>query len=172
MRDVDLAPTLYELTGVAPPSDLDGTSLAPALRGEPLASRFAFAETELWFTEDIPALPPELRLPYPGIMGLTELDARHNAEIVMRKDMQALTRMARHRMVRDERWKLVYVPTRKGVKYMLFDTASDPAEVKDVANDAAAAPQRARLEAELWAWMLRDPAMEKKNGFLVPRGAP
>ena len=172
VRDVDLAPTLYELTGVAPPSDLDGTSLAPALRGEPLASRFAFAETELWFTEDIPALPPELRLPYPGIMGLTELDARHNAEIVMRKDMQALTRMARHRMVRDERWKLVYVPTRKGVKYMLFDTASDPAEVKDVANDPAAAPQRARLEAELWAWMLRDPAMEKKNGFLVPRGAP
>jgi len=172
VRDVDLAPTLYELTGVAPPPDLDGLSLAPALRGEPIASRFAFAETELWFTEDIPALAPELRLPYPGIMGLTELDARHNAEIVMRKDMQALTRMARHRMVRDERWKLVYVPTRKGVRYMLFDTTSDPAEVKDVANDPAHAAQRARLEAELWAWMLRDPAMEKKNGFLVPRGAP
>lgn len=172
VRDVDLAPTLYELTGVAPPVDLDGASLAPALRGEPLASRFAFAETELWFTEDIPALKSELRLPYPGIMGLTELDARHNAEIVMRKDMQALTRMARHRMVRDERWKLVYVPTRKGVRYMLFDTVADPAETKDLSSDPAAAPQRARLEAELWAWMLHDTAMEKKNGFLVPRGAP
>ncbi|MBS2020466.1 MAG: sulfatase [Deltaproteobacteria bacterium] len=172
VRDVDIAPTLYELTGVAPPADLDGASLAGALRGEPLASRVAVAETELWFTEQIPSLPPELRLPYPGIMGLTELDARHNAEIVLRKDMAALTRMARHRMVRDEQWKLVYVPTRKGVKYMLFDTLADPGETRDRADDPIAKEHRTRLEAALWSWMLRDPSMEKKNGFLVPRGAP
>jgi arylsulfatase A-like enzyme len=172
VRDVDIAPTLYDLTGVAPPSDCDGKSIAPAMRGEPIAPRYAYAETELWFTEEIPSLPAELRLPYPGIMGLTELDSRHNAEIVMRKDMAALTKMARHRMVRDERWKLVYVPTRKGVKYMLFDTVKDPAEVNDLAGDPTVKEERARLEAELWGWMLRDVAMEKKNGFLVPRGGP
>jgi arylsulfatase A-like enzyme len=165
-RDVDLAPTLYELAGIAPPSDLDGRSLAPALRGEPLAPRFAYAETELWFTEEIPGLPPELRMPYPGVMGLTELDARHNTEIVLRKDMQPITRMARHRMIRDERWKLVYVPTRTGVRYILFDTESDPAEVRDVAGDHP--DEVTRLRTELWRWMLQDPSMEQKDGYLVP----
>jgi arylsulfatase A-like enzyme len=173
-RDVDLAPTLYDLAGLAKPADLDGRSLAGALEGRALEPRFAYAETELWFTEEIPGLSPEMRMPYPGIMALTELDARHNAEIVQRRDMLAVTRMARHRMVRDERWKLVYVPTRKGVKYILFDTVADPGETHDVA--AANPGEITRLRTELWAWMLKDPLMEQKDGFLVPRapggGAP
>jgi arylsulfatase A-like enzyme len=169
VRDVDLAPTLYELAGVEAPSDLDGVSLAPAVRGEPVPPRFAYAETELWFTEEIPALAPELRMPYPGVMGLTELDSRHNAEIVLRKEMAPATLMARHRMVRDERFKLIYVPTRTGVRYMLFDTVQDPGETKDIA--AAQPNEVARLRSELWSWMLKDPSMEQKGGFLVPREA-
>jgi arylsulfatase A-like enzyme len=167
VRDVDLAPTLYDLTGLTPPSDLDGRSLLPALRGEPLEPRFAYAETELWFTEEIPALPPELRMPYPGVVGLTELDLRHNTEIVLKKEMVAPTLMARHRMVRDERYKLLYVPTRTGVRYMLYDTEKDPNETKDVAAELP--NEVARLRAELWAWMLKDPLMEQRDGYLVPR---
>lgn len=169
VRDVDIAPTLYELAGVEKPNDLDGRSLVPALRGEPLAPKLAYAESELWFTEDIPSLPADLRMPYPGIMALTEIDSRHNAEIVLKKEMQAPTLMARHRMVRDERWKLVYVPTRTAPKWMLFDTEKDPAELTDV---AAAYPQEVtRLKADLWSWMLEDPLMEQKNGYLVPKAA-
>jgi arylsulfatase A-like enzyme len=167
VRDVDIAPTLYELTGVTPPAGLDGRSLAPAVRGEAIEQRLAYAESELWFTEDIPQLPPEMRIPYPGIMALTELDSRHNAEIVLRKDMMAITLMARHRMVRDERWKLVYVPTRAGVKYVLFDTETDPHETKDVA--ATNAEVVSKMKGELWKWMLEDPLMEQKDGWLVPR---
>lgn len=167
VRDVDIAPTLYALTGVAAPPDVDGTSLAPALGGAALAPRFAFAETELWFTEEIPAVPPAMRLPYPGIMGLTELDARHNAEIVLRRDVSALTTMARHRMIRDAKWKLVYVPTRSGVSWLLFDLEHDPAERVDVAKAHPAEVER--LAAELWSWMLQDRHMEQRDGFLVPR---
>jgi arylsulfatase A-like enzyme len=167
VRDVDLAPTLYELCGVEKPGDLDGRSYAPALKGEPFAPKLAYAESELWFTEDIPSLPAELRMPYPGIMALTEIDGRHNAEIVLRKDMVPATTMARHRMVRDERWKLIYVPTRAGVKWMLYDTVADPTEQHDVAAEHPAEVKR--LEADLWSWMLEDSAMEQKNGFLVPK---
>jgi arylsulfatase A-like enzyme len=167
VREVDLAPTLYELAGIAPPPDLDGRSLAPAIRGEPIEPRFAYAETELWFTEEIPSLPPELRMPYPGLVALNELDSRHNAEVVLKREMVAPTLMARHRMVRDERYKLLYIPTRASVRYMLFDTEKDPGETKDVS--AVLPNEVTRLRAELWAWMLKDPLMEQKDGYLVPR---
>jgi arylsulfatase A-like enzyme len=167
-RDVDLAPTLYALTGVAPPSDLDGRSLAPALSGGPLAPVLAYAETGLWFTEEIPGLPSELRLPYPGIARLTEVDTRHGDEVVLQKAVRPLTLVAKHRMVRDDRFKLIYVPARTGVRWMLFDTRVDPGEERDVA--AAHPDVVARLQGELWSWMRRDPDMTERDGYLVPRG--
>jgi arylsulfatase A-like enzyme len=167
VRDVDIAPTLYELAGIESPGDLDGQSFAPALTGAAISPRLAYAESELWFTEDIPSLAPELRMPYPGVVGLTEIDSRHNAEIVLRRDMFPPTLMARHRMVRDERFKLLYIPTRLGVRYMLFDSTNDADEVVDVAGAMPA--EVARLKAELWSWMLKDPLMEQRDGFLVPR---
>src|SRR5262249_46246714 len=97
------------------------------------------------------------------------LDSRHNAEIVLRREMAATTTMARHRMIRDERWKLVYVPTRMGVKYMLFDLAADPGETRDVAADNPAEVER--LRGALGLWMLEDPLMEQRDGWLVPRDA-
>jgi len=42
---VDLFPTIAEMLGVDPPSPSSGTSLAPLLRGDPMAPRPVFAET-------------------------------------------------------------------------------------------------------------------------------
>jgi hypothetical protein len=63
----------------------------------------------------------------------------------------------------------VYLRARSGVRWLLFDTQSDPAETQDVA--AAHPDVVARLQAELWAWMLRDEAMTERGGYLVPRDA-
>ena len=167
VRDVDIAPTLYELTGTAAPAALDGRSIAPALSGAALPDAFAYAETGLWFTQEIPAVPPDLRLPYPTLEGLTEVDPAHGDEIVIMQEMKNLTRVAKHRMVRDARYKLVYAPTRSGVRYMLFDTQTDPLETKDVIATHAADAER--LKAELWRWMLEDPDMTERDGYLVPR---
>jgi arylsulfatase A-like enzyme len=167
VRDVDLAPTLYELAGVEPPADLDGRSLVPALDGKELPPALAFAETGLWFTEEIPGLPSYLRLPYPGIARMTEVDPAHGDELVLRRDVRPLTLVAKHRMVRDDRFKLVYAPSRMGAKYMLFDTVADPAETRDVS--AVRLADFARLKSELVAWMARDPEMRMSGDLLVPR---
>jgi arylsulfatase A-like enzyme len=169
VRDVDVAPTLYALTGVAPPRDLDGQSLAPALQGTHLPPVRAYAETGLWFTEEIAGLPSELRLPYPGIARLTEVDTVHGDELVLQKAVRPLTIVAKHRMVRDERYKLVYVPARTGVRWMLFDTQTDPGETTDVAAEHADIV--GRLKGELWSWMRLDVDMTERGGYLVPRDA-
>lgn len=166
VRDVDLAPTLYALTGVAAPPDLDGRSLAPALAGAPLAPAYAYGETELWLG-DSPVVPPELRLPYPGLLGLLEIDDRHGDEVVLKPPYPRVTITARHRSIRDDRFKLVYMPTPSGPRYRLFDTAADPGETRDATAEHPA--ERARLEAALWRWMLEDPTVAARDGMLVDR---
>jgi arylsulfatase A-like enzyme len=164
---IDLAPTLYELLGVAPPEHMEGRSLAGALRGERVTSRPLFAETELLLGMN-PGLPESLTFPALGLNHLMELDIEHDSRIVVRKDAFDHTLLVRHRMVRDERWKLIYMPTPKGVVYKLFDLASDPEELVDV---AAKYPDEAeRLRTVLWSWMLEDPLMTRDGEFLVPKG--
>jgi arylsulfatase A-like enzyme len=75
--------------------------------------------------------------------------------------------MARQRMVRDDQDKLLYIPTRKGAQYMLFDVARDPAEAHDLAAERPG--EVARLRQELLRWMLQDPRMEERGGLVVPR---
>jgi arylsulfatase A-like enzyme len=166
VRDVDLAPTLYALADVAPPADLDGRPLDAAIRGEPLPPRPAFAETAPW-RGDVVGLPDALRLPTPPIDVASEPDDAHGGERVLRADAIDAIAIARHRMVKDEHWKLVYAPTRSGGKFLLFDTDIDKGETHDVA--AAHPDETARLEAQLWKWMLADPTMTRQGDLLVPR---
>jgi arylsulfatase A-like enzyme len=174
VRDVDLAPTLLELAGAPTASfaDFDGRSVRPLLEGKPLPQLPVFAETEVWMTETIPELPSTgpapLRLPYPNVAQLTELDPRLAYDVVMRVETEPLVVAAKHRMVLDGDLKLVYVPTRKGARWMLFDRAADPGETTDVS--AKRPGDVARLKSTLWRWMLADPKMEERDGLLVPRG--
>ena len=165
VSSVDIAPTLYDLAAIPAPSDLDGRSLAPAVEGAKIASSPVFAETELWIAA--PFLPEALRLPTPPTAGLLTIDEAHGDELLVRPEVADLTLVARHRMVRDERWKLIYMPTRAGVAYALFDTANDPREVHDLFTSEPAEAQR--LERLLWTWMLGDPRMTEQRGYLVPK---
>lgn len=156
VRDVDLVPTICEIAGASCPSATDGRSLAGQLRGSPSEVRFAYAETS----------------PRTSHARDEAVKSRHRQGAGQAPGGQhdsgwELGAVLQRRMIRDERFKLVYVPTRKGAKYILFDTALDVAETEDVAG---AHPEiAAALQHRLWAWMLEDSAMELRDGLLLPR---
>ncbi len=86
--------------------------------------------------------------------------------MVLNPTLRELAVVGKHRIVRDERWKLYYQPTREGVKWSLFDLAQDPDERTDVA--AQHPDQLARLQRKLYDWMTLD-GSTVENGFVVPR---
>ena len=72
------------------------------------------------------------------------------------------------RMVRDERYKLIYYPV--GNRVQLFDLAEDPCELRDLSEEAACAEVRERLTATMIGHFYGDDVGWVKDGRL--RGVP
>ncbi len=153
-RSVDLAPTLLELLGLPIPAEMEGISLATALRGGELPELPAFHETGIWLTE-MPGMPAD-HLRYPGLLDMLEIPDQKSGTMAIKPEFEGRIIAAKDRMVRSGRWKLVYQPLIEGALLRLYDLKMDPDCRQDV---LAAQPEvTARLWELLQAWMASPPA--------------
>lgn len=152
-RSVDLAPTLLELLGVGVPSEMEGVSLASALKGGALPELAAFYETGIWLTE-VPGMPAG-HLSYPNLLDMLEIPDPRSGTMAIKPEYQNRIIAAKDRMIRSGRWKLVYQPLNDGKLLRLYDLEIDP----DCRTDVAGAQPEVtgRLWELLQAWMRQDP---------------
>ncbi len=169
VRSVDVAPTLLGLLGLADaPGTRDGVDLRSQLAapadGQPLP---VFAETGLWF------VPPETgRLDGKRIVFSEGYSAFRfdpgTYQIYLDPKYRDTALAAKHRMLLWGDRKLVYIPTREGVRFELYAPDRDPGDLRDL---AATEPERlAEMKAKLFDWLLADPAMTRAGDFVVPKG--
>lgn len=124
VESIDLAPTFVEFAGGSVlPNRLEGRALQPLLHGRPPANWREAAISEYDFS-----MTPAARA-----LGVAPIDARAF-------------------MVRDERFKYVYV---EGLPPMLFDLVADPQELVDLGRDPHHAAQCERMFALLNRWARR-----------------
>jgi arylsulfatase A-like enzyme/GT2 family glycosyltransferase len=157
VRTIDLVPTLLELLKV-PSVKCDGCSVAPAMQ-DPLfdLKLKAFNETGIWITS-IPGLPPE-HLRYPDLLQLLDVPDDATGTLAIKSEYRDIVLLAKDRMVRDGRWKLVYQPLESGQRLALYDVEADPGCTRDLAGDHP--PVVARLWSELREWMEKDPVLRR-----------
>lgn len=155
VRSIDVAPTLLELVGSRPPASMEGVSLTGYLTDSQQCPELnAFNETGIWIA-DIPGLP-ENHLKYPDLFELLEVPNRDSGTLAIKPQYAEITLRAKDRMIRNDRWKLVYQPLSSGYLLRLFDCNTDPGCTKDL---SASYPKVvAALWAHLESWMASDPA--------------
>jgi arylsulfatase A-like enzyme len=122
---VDVVPTLVELFDLPMPYDLayaiEGRSLVPALRGEPLEPRPVFTESG--------------RSRFPD-----EVHGRVRFDVA-----------GRFRAVLHGRWKLLWTPFQEpGREFALYDLEADPGELHDLYRADAPEAQALRGELHAW----------------------
>lgn len=153
VRSIDVVPTLLELVG-GPYVDCDGVSLVPCMRDARINLGLqAFNETGVWITP-MPSLPPGHQT-YPGLLELLDIPNPSTGTLAFKREFYDQIIRAKDRMVRDERWKLVFQPLESGMKLSLYDVVADPGCTLNLAVQRPDVVRR--LWRELRAWMAADP---------------
>lgn len=167
VRDIDLSPTLLSMLSLPVPESMDGINLLPLMRRKTENLQLtAYAETGLWFTDKGDNFYQKQRIMYPDIVELGVIDTEYNNEIVIKPEFRGLTNIAKHRMVYDGQYKLIYIPARDGIFFELYDTNKDPDELDNIALKN---PKKVtELKAKLYKWMEKDKNALWKNDYLIP----
>lgn len=167
VRDIDLAPTILNMVKISAPAVMDGASLLPlAASITKSLGLAAYAETGLWFTDKGDNFYQKQRIMYPDIIGLAKIDNTYNNEVIIKPEYFNLTNIAKHRMIRTAKYKLIYVPVKEKVKYELYDMEKDPLELNDIASQNPGVVKE--LKDKLFNWMAKDKNCFWRNEYLVP----
>gem|GEM_PF-343263 len=164
----DLAPTVLgrlSVLSTAPPDLIGGLDLI-ATPSAALQARPVFSEIDLWF------FPPEThRLDGKRIVTTEGFDGfdydPDTGQIFLGAVWEDAAIAAKHRVVYAEGRKLIYIPTREGVRLELYDPLADPGDLNNLATSEPEGFQR--LTDTLYRWMLLDPAVEAVHGWVLPR---
>jgi hypothetical protein len=128
----------------------------------------AFAETGIWFSDITEGFYQKQRIMYPDITGLSRIDFTCNREVVLKEEYEHLINAAKHRMVDDGRYRLIYVPKRSGIQYELYDTLKDPAYSHSIINEQPLIA--AKLKRRLFDYLKQDAQYTLDNEYMIPTG--
>lgn len=144
VENVDIAPTLMELCGLGVPKWMQGQSLASLLRGETDQHKKAvFCEGGV-----------EEKLLHLAVQMDSEEHARRHPNYHWKQKLllEHPSTLCRAKMIRTERWKLVY---RVDGRKELYDLLHDPEEFHNVADTAQHKEVLIDLMEQLLQWSIR-----------------
>ncbi len=159
IRTVDFVPTMLDRLGIKPEAKLDGTSLLPLFKKPEIPlDLYAFQETGVWMGR-VPGMPAN-HLHYPEFMELLDIPDKSSGTLCIKREYSHLILNAKDRSIRDNQWKLIYIPTSEGVVYKLFDLTLDPECSKDISSTNQTT--FLELKDKLNAWIYSDPLMKQE----------
>jgi len=169
-RSIDIGATVLAAVGLAKPVG-EGIDLLPWMTSAtgPSPKLVAYAETGLWFARNGSAFFQKYRLDYPGISGLLNFDQGYSGEIVLNAIYEQIMVTAKHRMMIDGDYKIIYMPTPQGVRYELYNRRLDPENFYDLSAKEPAVLAALQRGLTTFVGAHERPTVRLVDQFLVPK---
>lgn len=125
---IDVLPTILEYYGIQVDKTFSGRSLFGTNgKSHWTDDRSVYTETGIWFTDAGDHFFQKQRIVYPNILKLHTIVPTENHEIMIVDPFHRDTiAFAKHRAMLTSKYKLIYIPTREGVVWELYDRENDP----------------------------------------------
>lgn len=168
VRQVDIAPTILELTNIKIPGTIEGKSVLSMVNTNKKIKQYAYGETGIWFDNSLAEnlFFQKLRIMYPDITYLSVTDFNFRNQIVLNDKYRDIINFAKHRYVFDGRYKLIYMPLKDRVEYELYDTYKDKNETINIVKKDKY--NFNRLKKKLFEWITRNKDVIIKNDYIFP----
>lgn len=168
---VDLFPTLLDYLAIPLPSQKPGKSLLRLLQADAIdTKRTAYSETGIWFSDRGNHFFQHQRIPYPNILQLHKVIPEEDYQIMITDYQYRETiAFAKHRMLINEKYKLIYIPTREGVVYELYDRLKDPNNQNNLWPSGSLGPE---MKRELQDLILKESKSKLVGEYILPTSLP
>ncbi|WCL48335.1 sulfatase-like hydrolase/transferase [Leptospira sp. GIMC2001] len=125
---IDLYPTILEYLNIPMTSAKPGKSLIASTEDSVLQKdRSVYSETGIWFSDRGNQFFQKQRIPYPNIMMMHKVVVEEDYQIMITdRNYRETIAFSKHRSIQNSRYKLIYIPTREGVIFELYDRIQDP----------------------------------------------
>ncbi|TGN10065.1 sulfatase family protein [Leptospira ilyithenensis] len=164
---VDIFPTLSDYFSIPIKQELPGLSLLNVLGQKDWENeRVVYSETGIWFSDVGDHFFQSQRIPYPNILELHQVVPEEEFQIMITdRNFQETIAFAKHRSVQNSRYKFIYIPTRKGVLFELYDRKNDPLNTKNIFPNGAIGPS---LKENLYSLVKKWEDASQAGEYLLP----
>ncbi|UCH93926.1 MAG: sulfatase-like hydrolase/transferase [Candidatus Aminicenantes bacterium] len=109
VRDIDIAPTLLDLLKMKIPETFKGHSLVPVMRGADFPGYPAYLETGIWYTPTTPFIDNKIRLPYPHVVRMLEVEMP-SGRVSLKEEFKQAVNHAKYKAYQLNEKKYIYRP--------------------------------------------------------------
>ncbi|MCC5816447.1 MAG: sulfatase-like hydrolase/transferase, partial [Leptospira sp.] len=124
---LDIHPTVMELINQSQ-ANTSGTSLLYQFKNpQEFKNRYVYSESGIWFSDKGNHFFQKNRIPYPNILEIHDVDFKDDFQIRINDSFyKKKISLAKYRSIQNSQFKLIYIPTREGVQFELYDRKLDP----------------------------------------------
>lgn len=171
---IDIFPTLLDYLNIATQQGKPGKSLLSLLKvSHSIEPRSVYSETGIWFSDRGNQFFQKQRIPYPNILFLHKVVPEENYEIMITdKQFRETIAFSKHRSLQTSRYKLIYIPTREGVLYELYDRIQDPLNKNNLWNGRIGKTIGVNLKKELLDLVNQNSKVKIIGEYILPQDLP
>lgn len=164
---IDILPTILDFYKIEPNKNLPGKSLKTVMGKENWDfDRRVYTETGIWFSDAGNQFFQKQRIMYPNILRLHKVVPEENHEIMITDNyFRDMIAFSKHRAILTSKYKLIYIPTRDGVIYELYDRKTDPFNKVNLYDKN---PIGNTLKNDLFHLVIERENAEKAGDYILP----